>query len=355
MVDKEPILTALKDVDDPELKKSLVELGMVKDIRFAEEGKVAVALALTTATCPLKDRIVADVKKAVMQVSGVTGVTVELAEMTSAEKEELKKKLGKKEKGLVDVSFAKEFIAITSGKGGVGKSTVTVNLALALSRKGKKVGIMDCDVYGFSIPAMLDVTEEPKSLGEKRIRPPEKNGVKVMSMGFFVSSNQPVIWRAPLVGRILTQFFRDVQWGELDYLLLDLPPGTGDVALDLHQMLPESREIIVTTPQKVAAKVAMRAGEMAQRTHHEIIGVVENMAYFNCPHCSGATYIFGRGGADTLASHLGVKVLGRVPLAPPAENTSLYRDSSVEGRAFAEIADEILRLTRERSVCLKSF
>jgi ATP-binding protein involved in chromosome partitioning len=328
-----------------------VELGMVRDICFAEEGKVVVALSLTTAACPLKDRIVEDTKKAVLQVDGVKEVTVELGEMTPAEKEALKKKLGSKKKGL-DVSFAKEFIAVTSGKGGVGKSTVTVNLALALSRKGKKVGIMDCDVYGFSIPAMLNVTEEPKSLGEKKIRPPEKNGIKVMSMGFFVSSNQPVIWRAPLVGRILTQFFRDVQWGELDFMLLDLPPGTGDVALDLHQMLPESREIIVTTPQKVASEVAIRAGEMAKRTHHEIMGVVENMAYFNCPHCRGASYIFGRGGADNLAAHLGVKILGRVPLAPPADNTSLYRDSSLEGQAFAGIAEEILRLTRERSVCL---
>lgn len=351
-MDQEAMFTALKEVEDPELKRSLVELGMVRDIRLAGEGRVVVVLALTTAACPLKGKIVEDTKRALMQVDGVKDVQVELGEMSPTDKEELRKKLGSKKAGL-DVSFAKEFIAVTSGKGGVGKSTVTVNLALALSRKGKKVGIMDCDVYGFSIPAMLNVTEEPKSLGEKRIRPPENNGIKVMSMGFFVSSNQPVIWRAPLVGRILTQFFRDVEWGELDYLLLDLPPGTGDVALDLHQMLPASREIIVTTPQKVASEVAIRAGEMAKKTHHEIIGVVENMAYFNCPHCSGATYIFGRGGADTLASHLGVKILGRIPLAPPTGSTSLYRDSSLEGQAFAVIAEEILQLSRERFLCLK--
>ena len=240
------------------------------------------------------------------------------------------------------------FIAVASGKGGVGKSTVTVNLAVALARLGKRVGIIDADIYGFSVPDMMGIEERPV-IENERILPVERFGVKVMSMGFFVEDNSPVIWRGPMLGRMLRNFFADVEWGELDYMLLDLPPGTGDIALDVHQMIPQSKEILVTTPHATAAFVAARAGAMAVKTRHEILGVIENMSYYVCPSCGGREYVFGRGGGARLAETLHTELLAQIPLGAPDNHPSepdfspsVYKAETDTGRLYEEAARAII-------------
>ncbi|MCG7386682.1 Mrp/NBP35 family ATP-binding protein [Paenibacillus sp. ACRRY] len=239
------------------------------------------------------------------------------------------------------------YIAVASGKGGVGKSTVTVNLAAALARQGKKVGLIDADIYGFSVPDMMGIEEYPV-VEDGIIQPVERFGVKVMSMGFFIRENNPVIWRGPMLGRMLRQFFTDVNWGELDYMLLDLPPGTGDVALDVHQMLPQSKEIIVTTPHATAAFVAARAGAMAIQTEHELLGVVENMAYYECGKCGEKDYVFGRGGGGRLAESLHTELLAQIPLGSPDNHPSepdfspsVYKADTRIGAIYDEVAQTI--------------
>jgi ATP-binding protein involved in chromosome partitioning len=241
-----------------------------------------------------------------------------------------------------------KFIAIASGKGGVGKSTVTVNLAVALARQGKRVGIMDADIYGFSIPDMMGIEERPQ-LVDERIIPVERHGVKVISMGFFVEDNAPIIWRGPMLGKMLKNFFNEVNWGELDYMLLDLPPGTGDIALDVHQMIPQSKEIIVTTPHATAAFVAARAGAMAVHTNHEILGVVENMSYYECSKCGNRDYVFGRGGGGKLAEELHTKLLAQIPLGAPDNHPSepdyapsIYKADSTAGQIYLSVAEELI-------------
>lgn len=229
---------------------------------------------------------------------------------------------------------------------GVGKSTVSVNVATTLARLGKRVGIIDADIYGFSVPDMMGIEERPKVIAD-RIYPVERFGVKVISMGFFVEDNAPVIWRGPMLGKMLNQFFSDIEWGELDYLILDLPPGTGDVALDLHTMLPHSKEILVTTPHATAAFVAARAGTMAIKTHHEILGVVENMAYFESKTTGEKEYVFGRGGGERLAEELKTDILGQIPLGQPDidENDfapSIYAEDHPNGLIYKEIAEKII-------------
>ena len=240
------------------------------------------------------------------------------------------------------------FIAVASGKGGVGKSTVTVNLAAALARLGKRVGIIDADIYGFSVPDMMGIEERPVVENE-RIKPIERFGVKVMSMGFFVEDNSPVVWRGPMLGRMLRNFFAEVEWGGLDYMLLDLPPGTGDVALDVHQMIPQSKEIIVTTPHATAAFVAARAGAMAVKTQHEILGVIENMSYYVCPSCGGRDYVFGRGGGARLAETLHTDLLAQIPLGVPDNHPSepdfspsVYKPDTEIGRLYEAAARAII-------------
>ncbi|EXX90251.1 Mrp/NBP35 family ATP-binding protein, partial [Paenibacillus darwinianus] len=241
-----------------------------------------------------------------------------------------------------------QFIAVASGKGGVGKSTVTVNLAVALARKGKRVGLIDADIYGFSVPDMMGIEERPEVINE-RVIPIERHGVKVMSMGFFVEDNSPVVWRGPMLGKMLRNFFAEIEWGELDYLLLDLPPGTGDVALDVHQMIPQSKEIIVTTPHATAAFVAARAGSMAIRTEHEILGVVENMSYYECSKCGNRDYVFGRGGGARLAESLNAELLAQLPLGAPDNHpsekdfsSSVYKADTETGRIYGTIADAVI-------------
>lgn len=243
-----------------------------------------------------------------------------------------------------------EFISVASGKGGVGKSTVAVNLAVSLAKEGKKVGLIDADIYGFSVPDMMGITERPELDGETII-PVKRFGVEVISMAFFVEENTPVIWRGPMLGQMLTSFFEEVKWGDLDYLLLDLPPGTGDVALDIHQMLPHSKEIIVTTPHPTAAFVAARAGAMAQHTDHEIIGVVENMSYFESKETGNKEYIFGKGGGQKLADELNTPLLGQLPLGQPKWNEedfapSVYEDDEISA-VYTDMAKKVIGGTAE--------
>ncbi|MCA0758445.1 Mrp/NBP35 family ATP-binding protein [Paenibacillus sp. N4] len=241
-----------------------------------------------------------------------------------------------------------QFIAVASGKGGVGKSTVTVNLAVALARRGKRVGIIDADIYGFSVPDMMGIEERPAVVND-RVIPIEKFGVQVMSMGFFVEDNSPIVWRGPMLGKMLRNFFQEIEWGELDYLLLDLPPGTGDVALDVHQIIPQSKEIIVTTPHATAAFVAARAGAMAIKTEHEIIGVVENMSYYVSASTGEKEYVFGRGGGAKLAETLHADLLAQIPLGAPDNHPSepdfspsVYKADSETGKLYLELADRVL-------------
>jgi ATP-binding protein involved in chromosome partitioning len=248
---------------------------------------------------------------------------------------------------LLDTRSGVHFIAVASGKGGVGKSTVTVNLAVALARKGKRVGIIDADIYGFSVPDMMGIENRPEIVNE-RVIPIEKFGVRVMSMGFFVEDNAPIVWRGPMLGKMLRNFFAEIEWGELDYLLLDLPPGTGDIALDVHQMIPQSKEIIVTTPHATAAFVAARAGAMAIKTEHEILGIVENMSYF-VSKSGELEYVFGRGGGARLAESLNSELLAQIPLGAPDNHPSepdfspsVYKADTETGRLYLDIAERVI-------------
>ena len=245
-----------------------------------------------------------------------------------------------------------EFISIASGKGGVGKSTVAVNLAVALAREGKKVGLVDADIYGFSVPDMMGIDERP-GIDGKEIIPVERHGVKVISMAFFVEENAPVIWRGPMLGKMLTNFFTEVQWGELDYLLLDLPPGTGDVALDVHSMLPSSKEIIVTTPHPTAAFVAARAGAMAKHTEHTILGVIENMSYFESKETGKKENIFGKGGGKKLSDELETQLFAELPLEQPTWNPndfspSIYQSDDRLGELYNSIARKVIASTQKQ-------
>ncbi|HEX6027374.1 MAG TPA: Mrp/NBP35 family ATP-binding protein [Solirubrobacter sp.] len=318
MPTREQILEALKVVIDPELHRSIVELGMVRAIDINEQGAVNVTVSLTTPGCPIKGHFQSGVTKAVRSVEGVTAVNVGFDVLTDSEKAGLQRTLGRPG-GLPEGSLAAvaNVVCIGSGKGGVGKSTLTVNLAAALQAEGKKVGVLDADVWGYSIPRMLGLGgQRPKVSAAKKIIPLEAHGLKVISIGFFLKEDEAVVWRGPMLHKALTQFLEDVDWGELDYLLIDLPPGTGDVSMTLAQLLPQSTFMIVTTPQDVAQKVARRAAQMADKVNLEISGVIENMSAFVTP--GGERYpIFGEGGGQRLADELDVPLLGQVPLTMP--------------------------------------
>lgn len=358
MITKEQVLEALRDVKDPEINRGLVELNMIRNIQI-NGPQVSLEVVLTISGCPLKVKIEEDVVAAIKAL-GAEQVNLRFGAMTDDERAALSAQLrgGQKQQQqpgqapLLNPILAKEstttFIAVTSGKGGVGKSTVTVNLAVALARKGKKVGIIDADIYGFSVPDMMNIEQRPTIIGEM-ILPIDKFGVKVMSMGFFVEDNSPVIWRGPMLGKMLRNFFTEVHWGEeLDYLLLDLPPGTGDMALDVHQMIPQSMEIVVTTPHPTAAFVAARAGAMAMRTGHEILGIVENMAWYEAKDGS-KEFVFGRGGGAKLAETLACEMLAQIPLGQPENHPqepdyspSVYKQDSPIGKLYLEMAQRVI-------------
>ncbi len=326
MTDRDEIRTALEAVIDPELHRSIVELDMVRSIDVSENGVIDVTVSLTTPGCPIKGHFQTGVTEAVSALEGVTHVNVYFDVLDDTQKAALQQKLGRgslPEGALAQVS---NVLCVGSGKGGVGKSTLTANLAAALAGEGKRVGVLDADVWGYSIPRMygLGSTRPPVSAARK-IVPLESHGVKVMSIGFFVEEDAAVVWRGPMLHKALTQFLQDVDWGALDYLLIDLPPGTGDVSMTLAQLLPQAQFVIVTTPQATAQKVARRSAEMANKVSLEIGGVIENMSSFATP--SGERFaIFGEGGGRELADELDVPLLGMVPLTMPLRE---HADSGV--------------------------
>src|ERR1700722_14231439 len=317
------VTQALDGVQDPEIHRPITELGMVKNVDIAADGGVRVQVWLTVAGCPLRDTITREVTAAVAKVAGVSSVGVELDVMSEEQRRALQSQLrgGKAEPVIpfAQPSSLTRVYAVASGKGGVGKSSVTVNLAAALAASGLAVGVVDADIYGHSVPRMLGVTGRPTPV-ENMIMPPSAHGVKVISIGMFTKGNTPVVWRGPMLHRALQQFLADVYWGDLDVLLLDLPPGTGDIAISVAQMLPGAELLIVTTPQLAAAEGAERAGANAPEAHQRVAGVIENMSYLVCAHCGEQTEIFGSGGGASVAEALGritgtqVPLLGQVPL-----------------------------------------
>ncbi len=318
MPTRDHVLEALKAVIDPELHKDIVTLEMVRSIDIHPTGVVDVMVSLTTPGCPIRNTFQTNVQAAVGGLEGVVGVNVSFDVLSGEEKGKLQQKLGRGGP-LPDGALAQvaNVICVGSGKGGVGKSSVTSNLAAALAAEGKAVGVLDADVWGYSIPRMFGLgSDRPQVSGERKIVPPLSHGIKIMSIGFFLDEDAAVVWRGPMLHKALTQFLKDVDWGRLDYLLVDLPPGTGDVSMTLAELLPQAKFLIVTTPQDTARKVARRAAEMADKVHLEVCGVVENMSGFTTP--GGERFqIFGEGGGQALADEIGVPLLGKVPLTMP--------------------------------------
>ncbi|GGN12403.1 iron-sulfur cluster carrier protein [Lentzea pudingi] len=320
----EDVRKALAGVQDPEIRRPITEIGMVKDVEVGADGGVVVGIFLTVAGCPMRDKITKDVTAAVQALDGVSSVRVDLDVMSDAQRTELRKTLrGGTEEPVIP--FAQpgsltRVYCVASGKGGVGKSSVTVNLAVAMAARGLSVGIVDADIYGHSIPRMLGADGKPTQV-EKMIMPPQSHGVKVISIGMFTPGNTPVVWRGPMLHRALQQFLADVFWGDLDVLLIDLPPGTGDIAISVAQLVPNAEILVVTTPQQAAAEVAERAGSIALQTRQRVAGVIENMSWLEMPDGSRME-IFGTGGgaavAESLTKAIGsdVPLLGQVPLDP---------------------------------------
>jgi len=319
---EEAVQAALATVDDPEIRRPITELGMVKGFTIGS-GLVKVELLLTVAGCPLRDKLTTDITAALTRIPGITAVDIDFGVMTEEQRKALQTSLRGGATAEPVIPFAQpgsrtRVYAVASGKGGVGKSSVTVNLAAALAKRGLSVGVVDADIYGHSVPRMLGVEGRPTRV-EDMIMPPQSHGVKVISIGMFTSGNTAVVWRGPMLHRALQQFLADVYWGDLDVLLLDLPPGTGDVAISLAQLLPNAEILVVTTPQPAAAEVAERAGAIVQQTHQRLVGVIENMSWLELPDGSRME-VFGSGGGQTVADSLttvvgaAVPLLGQIPL-----------------------------------------
>ncbi|MDJ0925829.1 MAG: Mrp/NBP35 family ATP-binding protein [Acidimicrobiia bacterium] len=349
MVDLAAVRAAIGKVEDPEIHRTLEELNMLREVDVAEDGSVSVLVALTIPGCPLKDKLTTDVTAAAKSVPGVGEVTVNFTSMSDEERAALVSDLrggDQREIAVARAGSKTRIIAISSGKGGVGKSSVTTNLAVALAAMGRSVGVIDADVWGFSIPRMLGI-DRPPTVVDETLFPPEAHGVKAMSMDFFVGDDQAVIWRGPMLHKALEQFLADVHWGDPDYLLIDMPPGTGDISISISQFLPTAQALIVTTPQLTAQRVAKRAGLMARKVNQDILGVVENMSWFTGD--DGKQYpIFGEGGGEALAGELEVPLLGRVPLVPEVRSgadaglpAAVVDPDGEAATAFASIASEV--------------
>ena len=345
-IKKEQVLEALKGVEDPELKKSLVDLGMIKRVEIAGNA-VKVTVALTIPGCPLKNQIKADVEKAVKEMEEVEHVEVELTSMTSEERARL---FGQAPSEMEGIKGIRHVLAVASGKGGVGKTTVTVNLAVALAKKGFKTGVLDADMHGPDVPIMLGVKDRPTGTKGMLI-PPERYGVKIMSTGILAGEGVPIVWRGPLVNKAVKEFLGHVRWGELDYLLVDLPPGTGDAPLTVAHTIPLEGVVIVTTPQKVAMEDVRRAIGLFRSQDIPILGIIENMSYLRIPGASGTEVmdIFGSGGGEKMAKAFKVNLLGKIPLEPRVREGGdsgrpvVLEEGSEAGMAFLEIADTIAK------------
>lgn len=330
------ILEALKTVQDPDLHRDIVELGFVKNLEISG-GRVSFAIELTTPACPVKDRLRDEARAAVMRVPGVTSVDVS---MTASVRTAVRH-----DGGPAPIAGIRNVVAVGAGKGGVGKTTVAVNLAIALAGTGSRVGLIDGDIYGPNVPVMLGLEAQLLSDGEK-ILPAEAFGIKVVSMGFLADSDVPVIWRGPMLHSVIQQFLHEVSWGELDYLVVDMPPGTGDVVLSLSQTVPVAGAIVVTTPQAVSLVDSRKAVRMYQKLNIPVLGIVENMSYFACPNCAHESDIFGRGGAERLAVDVAVPFLGQLPIYQPIRVGSdtgrpivVAEPDSPVARAFVSIAE----------------
>ena len=328
------VQAALARVLDPEIRRPITELDMVESVEIAPNGRVRVGVLLTVAGCPMREQLNRDVTAAVSTVPGVTAVDVNLGVMTDAQRTELRQKL-RGNAPATEIPFAKpgsrtRVYAVASGKGGVGKSSVTVNVAAELAQRGLSVGVLDADIYGFSVPRMLGVTGKPTQV-EQMIMPPVAHDVKVISIGMFTPGNTAVVWRGPMLHRALQQFLGDVYWGDLDVLLMDLPPGTGDIAISVAQLVPSAELLVVTTPQIAAREVAERAGSIALQTHQQIVGVVENMSWLDLPDGSRLE-LFGSGGGQAVADSLAVATGTRVPLLGQVPIDQRVREGGDDGR-----------------------
>jgi ATP-binding protein involved in chromosome partitioning len=351
-VTKEHVTEALKAVIDPELRRSIVELGMVRSIEIADGGQVDVVVSLTTPGCPIRSHFQQAVAEQVGRLEGVSGVSVDFDVLSNEEKGQLQQTLGRQRLPQGALAQVKNVVCVASGKGGVGKSTMTANLAAALQAEGQACGALDSDVYGYSIPRMLGVNRKPEVNAQRKIVPlVGPGGIKVMSIGFFLEEDAAVVWRGPMLHKAIQQFLEDVDWGELDYLLLDLPPGTGDVSMTLAQLLPQAKVLVVTTPQPAAQTVARRAAEMASKVDLELLGVIENMSGFTAP--SGERFtIFGEGGGQLLADDLNVPLIGKIPLSEQLRETAdrgtplvLEYPDAPAAQAIREAAHGILAAT----------
>lgn len=335
-VEPSAVMEALRVVRDPDLGRDIVSLGFVKDLRV-DAGRVSFAIELTTPACPVKEQMHDQAVAAVSALDGVTGVSVEMTANVRA--------VASPDAGRAPIPGVKNVVAVGAGKGGVGKSTVAVNLALALSRYGGRVGLIDADVYGPNIPIMLGVRAQLETDG-KKIVPARKHGIPVVSMGFLTQDETPIIWRGPMLHGVVQQFFREVRWDELDYLVVDMPPGTGDVALSLSQTVPVSGAVVVTTPQTVSLADSRRAVAMYRKLNVPVLGLVENMSYFVCPSCDHESDIFGKGGGEATAEAVGVPFLGRIPIYQPIREGGdsgnplvVAEPESPAAQAFRDVAE----------------
>ena len=332
------VLDALKAVQDPDLKRDIVSLGFIKNVTI-DNGRVGFTIELTTPACPVRDQMKEEARAAVLRLNGVKQVDVT---MTSQVRPSITIPQGSLAPSI------KNIIPIASGKGGVGKSTVSANLALALARSGARVGVMDADVYGPSIPTILGITSQPEVDEQNRITPVTQDGLKVISMGFFMKPEEAVVWRGPMLHKTVQQFLGGVFWGELDYLVIDMPPGTGDVQLSLCQSIPITGAVVVSTPQDVALNVAQKAIAMFKKLNVPILGVIENMSYYLCPHCGKRDEIFGTGGARQIAERLNIPFLGEIPLATPIRVSAdagqpivRSQSGSPAAQAFVSVAEQL--------------